>query len=1316
MKKWLKRSIGCVLAVSVFATLLTGWPAQAAQEDPFLAMIHEQLDEPEMENSIEARWWLAEGTHTDQTLKEGVQSLFEAGYGAIEFVTLNETGVDHKRYAWGSEEWKHDSELIINEATKYGMGVSFTSGTNWGTANLPTITPDDEEAAQQISYASERLAAGESRTGELPLATITTDNVHKQTLINVMAYRVDTDAQPLPEEELDLSHIPEDAVEWIMTSRMLTPSEIDVTYLDYDTCIPLTDLAQQDENGQWRLDWTAPQDGEYELMVFWMHGTGHYSEPSIGTNYSIDYISGKGADALIDYWNENLLTDELIKTIQENGRVQLYMDSLELTTYGEGGHYWSSDFLSEFQQRRGYDLTPYLPFIMRVSERSINYYYQTDVQEQQDILEKVRTDLYQTLTEMYSENTLGKIQSWLHSIGMTLRCENSYCQTFEITYPMQYIDSVETESFEFMDQLESFRAMSGGAHAYNKVLSSESGAQYARYSTSFDRLLNMMYTQFAAGVSRTVTHGFSVAAGPESNFEWPGHQYNYALFSERAPYWRDSVDVNSHIARLQKILREGESRMDVAILRYDYELFSFQDNAFYDALSRHYGYYWTDLTLQDAGYTYDYFSLQVLEDDAYGFLNEDDTLGYAGYQAVILYQEALAYDSAQALLRLAQQGLPVVIVDGESVEYQWGQNFNFHEGAAKRTPFNDGLDDELAVVMNQMKQLDNVKVVPSQADAYDALQEMGVRPRAEFAELNQKLLTVTREWEDARFLYVYNYKFDEPDAYSGDIVIDGAYIPYEYDTWTGNVTQLGTYRIDEAGNTVVSVNLEPGEIAVFALNPNGEQKEYAVSTDANSIYREDGTLRLSASESGTYTTTLSNGRIVSTEVVAPQNVPLSTWDLTVESWLPGDVTTRSEDRGLGYTTTEYEQLTKKENIDVGQTELKSWTDMEAVGGSVSGVGYYKTEFTLPDSWDQNNRAIFTVDSLGGATAQVYVNGIKADPVDITNVELDITDYVRPGHNQIEVQIATGLTNVLISLGKNTKSYGNIWTGPYDYGMIGQAQIITTSEVLLESSAADKSILTKVLAYAEQQYADPAFDNIIANVQATFAQALENARAVNRDSSASQEAVDSAWKSLMTEIHKLGFVRGDKTALGKLIELSDRFCDQIEQYTPGTANPFTAVLAEAKAVYEDGNAMQDDVAKAESELLEAMMNLRYKADKSVLESVLATASGIDSASYTEQSAAVFEAAYSEAKTVHDNEDATQAEVNDTVDHLNEAIRGLVAINTKTDDSGDQAPTVEGEIVMTTGGRNAKTGDTASAAIALSVLLLAATGLVMNKKRG
>ena len=50
----------------------------------------------------------------------------------------------------------------------------------------------------------------------------------------------------------------------------------------------------------------------------------------------------------------------------------------------------------------------------------------------------------------------------------------------------------------------------------------------------------------------------------------------------------------------------------------------------------------------------------------------------------------------------------------------------------------------------------------------------------------------------------------------------------------------------------------------------------------------------------------------------------------------------------------------------------------------------------------------------------------------------------------------------------------------------------------------------------------------------------------------------------------------------------------DKYTPVTAEPFTTALTEAKAVKEDGDAMQDDVTTAESALLEAMMNLRYRA--------------------------------------------------------------------------------------------------------------------------
>ena len=46
--------------------------------------------------------WLEEGSHTDETLRESVQELYDDGYGGIEFVTLDESQyLDKETYAWG---------------------------------------------------------------------------------------------------------------------------------------------------------------------------------------------------------------------------------------------------------------------------------------------------------------------------------------------------------------------------------------------------------------------------------------------------------------------------------------------------------------------------------------------------------------------------------------------------------------------------------------------------------------------------------------------------------------------------------------------------------------------------------------------------------------------------------------------------------------------------------------------------------------------------------------------------------------------------------------------------------------------------------------------------------------------------------------------------------------------------------------------------------------------------------------------------------------------------------------------------------------
>jgi len=151
---------------------------------------YEKLQNPGIQYRPDVRWWLAEGFHTDETLKEEIADLEETGFGAVEFLAMEEPGADSKLYGWGSEEWVHDSHTIVEETTKRKMGVSMTSGTNWSNANLITITPDDKAAAKELDYAVETVKAGESRSGAILKSELTMPGVTKQELEAVVAIRI----------------------------------------------------------------------------------------------------------------------------------------------------------------------------------------------------------------------------------------------------------------------------------------------------------------------------------------------------------------------------------------------------------------------------------------------------------------------------------------------------------------------------------------------------------------------------------------------------------------------------------------------------------------------------------------------------------------------------------------------------------------------------------------------------------------------------------------------------------------------------------------------------------------------------------------------------------------------------------------------------------------------------------------------------------------------------------------------------------------------------------------------------------------------
>lgn len=942
----------------------------------------DELKNPGIEFWPDVRWWLAEGFHTDATLKKDISMLHEAGFGAVEFLAMEEPGADSSLYGWGSEEWVHDSHVIIDETTKRSMGVSMTSGTNWSNANLITITPDDRAAAKELDYAVETVCAGHTRSGLILKSILRVPGVTVQELVAVTAARIDRKSG---DDCLDQNSVQ------VLTS------------LVKDGC----------------LEWTAPGDGDYMIFYFWIHGTGQTASPSAGISYTINYIDHYGIDAFIDYWDSTVLTPQLKENIQKNGRAMMYMDSLELSTFGKGGQFWGYHFLDEFCGRRGYDLTPYLPFIVKnAGMMTVDFVYHYHCADQR-FTQKLHNDLYQTMTDLYMENMLKPMQEWLHSHGMTLRAEISYGLPFEISQPGKYVDGIETESLEFASQIEPYRNLAGPAHIYNRTYSSETGATLLNYMMGLEFYTQIIYTQFAAGVTKTVLHGYSSIAGSDDSTYWPGHEGMWPVFSERfgcrQPAWQHYNEWTRMIARYQMVLRKGKPRMDLGILRLDYNF----NNLYFDGenekelyesklMRGDAGVYWKDMKLQHAGFTWDYFAPQLVEEPFVNFENGQLIPDGPGYQALIIYQEALPLDSSIKLLELAKKGLPLVFVNhvNETIRPSITKT---HEQAASMTPFLDGNEEKLSEIIKEIKALSNVREIDDPSMTLETLYELGVHPRTEFLEENEKILTLTRKDGTCTYLYVYHMQYATDAPVTADIALEGQGRLYRIDCWNGRIEKIDDQDMTASvidgkddDRTIVRLKLMPGQACLFALKPE-EEACLDQAAEKDSVYKEDqghGIYQIhEAAQAG-----------------SQRVIELTDWTLTVEDWNEGEKKQMIEDRGKGIVTREVYYETKKTKLEAGKVELKPWKDIPQIGPQVSGVGYYTCTVTLPKDWNNSQRGILKIASTNGCSAAVYVNGKKADAYDFNAKIVDITSLLVPGENTILVEVTSTLNNRLLARG------------------------------------------------------------------------------------------------------------------------------------------------------------------------------------------------------------------------------------------------------------------------------------------------------------
>ncbi len=236
--------------------------------------------------------------------------------------------------------------------------------------------------------------------------------------------------------------------------------------------------------------------------------------------------------------------------------------------------------------------------------------------------------------------------------------------------------------------------------------------------------------------------------------------------------------------------------------------------------------------------------------------------------------------------------------------------------------------------------------------------------------------------------------------------------------------------------------------------------------------------------------------------------------------------------------------------------------------------------------------------------------------------------------------------------------------------VGGDQWISAAEFYVYKTLVQEDVSKNTLEYflnkAKGYVEDGSVDDCVESIRKLFAEAIAEGEAVMADEYATREEVTNATVKLMRAIHALNMKPGDKTDLEMAVELGDSI--DLTKYVEAGQAEFTEALAKAKEVLADGDAFQKDIDNAWNALVDAISNLRLKADKSVLEDLINEANGIDTSLYTEESVAAFRAAFTAADAVLADETLSeddQAKVDEAANALSAAIDGLTA----KADSGD-----------------------------------------------
>ncbi len=738
--------------------------------------------------------------------------------------------------------------------------------------------------------------------------------------------------------------------------------------------------SNMDKNGH--LDWNVPE-GEWVIVRFICTNTGKKLHmPSINSQgLIIDHFNPDATEKYFQTIIDKLQSE--IGNLENSALKQLY-----LCSYENWGISWTYNFQQEFLKRRGYDMTPYLPVLLGLK-----------IQDD-EITGRFQHDFNRTMSDLLIDAHYKVANKITNQVGLQLCAESGGPGPVPVE-SLKALGAIDIPRGEFwrippapdMVGQAYVKGIASAAHTYGKkIVDQEAFTGWEMWQEGPCDLKPLADNAFCNGMNKVTFHTYPHNP-PEAGI--PGWAF-YAgthIGSQRV-WWPKVKPFMDYLSRVSYLLRQGLFKADVCYYYGDrgYNLVPEKHND----PSRGYGY------------DYDVVNAEVILTRMKVEKGEIMLPDGMNYQLLVLPDDdKIDLDVLKKIRELVYNGITVIgpkptrtnsLTDypdrdeevREIAEELWG---DCDGNRVKEHAFGKG-----KVIWGR-----NVREV---------LQEEGLTPDFNYNSNSDEtdIDYIHRYTDDEDIYFVSNKKQSFENVICTFRVKEKT--PALWFPETGGIRQCVVYKNVKEGISM-PLSLSPGE-AVFVVFKEKKKQNYIVSIRQNDdeifpvnestpvnarIFdiqlNETDKLDFIALKKGFYTFELANGK--KTSVCIEDNYE----ELAITG--PWDV---HFPYGWGAP------------VSVTFPTLKSWTENPDKGiKSFSGIATYYKEFEMPADFDKTTKQL--VLDLGGVKllADVYLNGRHIGVLWKEPYLVDITNVVKPGKNNLVVEVANTWSNRLIGDGK-----------------------------------------------------------------------------------------------------------------------------------------------------------------------------------------------------------------------------------------------------------------------------------------------------------